>query len=178
MALFMHGGFAPDTWYHLDASEELPTDGQILMSLDDWHRRAPLRSHAHATLSPATLSNVAFGVMLDPDDAVEEILPDLQHFALVAIAFPKFTDGRGYSQAGLIRGRHGFKGQLRAVGDVLFDQLQLMARCGFDAFEINDAATIRLLESGRRPDLHHFYQPGIGRERPVGTRPWTRQPEV
>jgi uncharacterized protein (DUF934 family) len=173
MALFINGRFAPDTWHRLDASEELPTDGQILMSLDDWHRRVPLHSHAHGAAS-----NVAFGVMLDPDDAVEEIVPDLHHFGLVAIDFPKFTDGRGYSQARLIRSRHGFKGQLRAVGDVLFDQLQLMARCGFDAFEINDAATIRLLESGRRPDLHHFYQPGVGRESQVGTRPWARQPEV
>lgn len=171
MALFVDGAFMPDPWRRLDASEELPTDGHILMSLDDWHRRAPLRSHTHAALS-----NVAFGLMFEPDDPVEEIAPDLPHLALVAIAFPKFTDGRGYSMAQLIRSRYGFRGQLRAVGDVLFDQLQLMARCGFDAFDITDAATIRLLESGRRPDVHQFYQPGTGREAPVGTRPWARRP--
>ncbi len=170
MALFMDGGFAPDPWRRLDETEELPSDGRVLMPLDDWRRRALFRSHAHVALS-----NVAFGLLLDPDDPIEEIAPDLQYLALVAIAFPKFTDGRGYSMARLIRTRFGFTGQLRAAGDVLFDQLQWMTRCGFDAFEINDAATIRLLESGRRPDFQHFYQPGAAREVPVGTRPWARR---
>jgi uncharacterized protein (DUF934 family) len=173
MALFTAGGFVPDTWRRLDAAEELPTSGQILMSLDDWHRRAPLRAH-----SPAGLSNVAFGLSLDPDDPIDEIVPDLAHIGLITLAFPKFTDGRAYSMAQLLRGRFGFKGQLRAVGDVLFDQLQLMARCGFDAFDITNAATIRLLEEGRRPDMHQFYQPGVGREAPAGTRPWARRPQA
>ncbi len=171
MALFKDGSFVPDPWHRLDAAEELPTSGQILMSLDDWHRRAPLRSH-----SDAALSNVAFGLILEPDDPLEEIVPDLPHLALIAVAFPKFTDGRAYSMARLIRGRFGFTGELRAVGDVLFDQLQLMARCGFNAFEISDAATLRLLASGRRPDVHQFYQPGAGPEAPAGTRPWARRP--
>jgi phosphoadenosine phosphosulfate reductase len=171
MVLFVDGAFTPDPWRRLDAAQELPTSGQILMALDDWHRRAPLRAHV-----PATLSNVAFGLMLEPDDLVGEIAADLPHLGLVTIAFPKFTDGRGYSMAQLIRTRYGFKGQLRAVGDVLFDQLQLMARSGFNAFEITDAATIRLLEAGRRPDIHEFYQPGAEREAPGGTRPWTRRP--
>lgn len=171
MALFMAGSFVPDPWRRLDAGEDLPTSGQIIMSLDDWHRRAPLRAHSHAALS-----NVAFGLALEPDDSLEEIKQDLPHLALIAIAFPKFTDGRGYSLAQLLRGRLGFKGQLRATGDVLFDQLQFMARCGFDAFEITDLPTLRLLESGRRPDLHHFYQPAAGPEAPAGTRPWARRP--
>lgn len=171
MALFIDNRFVPDPWRRLDASEELPATGQILMSPADWHRRAPLRAH-----TPPVLSNVAFGLMLEPDDPIEDIAPDLQHIALVTILFPKFTDGRGYSMARLIRGRFGFSGELRAVGDVLFDQLQLMARCGFNAFEIEDATTIRLLASDRRPDFHHFYQPGEGREVPVGTRPWARRP--
>lgn len=169
MALFMDDAFVSDPWRRLNSCEELPSDGQILMSPADWHRRAPLRSSA-------ALSNVAFGLTLEPDDPIEDIAPDLQHISLVAITFPKFTDGRGYSMAQLIRGRFGFTGQLRATGDVLFDQLQLMARCGFNAFEITDAVTIALLTSGRRPDFHHFYQPGAGHEVPVGTRPWARRP--
>ena len=88
MPLFMDDSFVPDPWRRLDACEELPADGQILMSPADWHRRAPLQA-------PVPLSNVAFGLMLEPDDPIEEIAPDLQHIALVAIAFPKFTDGRG-----------------------------------------------------------------------------------
>ena len=65
---------------------------------------------------------------------------------------------------------------MRAVGDVLFDQMQLMVRCGFDSFEIVDPATLRLLKSGRRvATVDRFYQPGLEREVPVGTRPWARR---
>ncbi|MGO9134634.1 MAG: DUF934 domain-containing protein [Methylovirgula sp.] len=170
MPLFLDGNFVPDPWRRLEATEELPTSGHILMSLDEWHRRTPLRGHGHQA------SNVAYGLTLEPDDSIEDIGPDLQHLALIAISFPKFTDGRAYSQARLIRGRLGFTGRLRATGDVLFDQLQLMTRCGFDSFDIADPATIKLLESGRRPDMHEFYQPGLGREVPAGTRPWQRRP--
>ncbi|HEY5225664.1 MAG TPA: DUF934 domain-containing protein [Methylovirgula sp.] len=169
MALFIGDAFAQDPWHRLYATDELPTSGNILMSIDDWQRRAPLRPHLPGR------SNVSFGLMLEPDDSVEDIAPDLPHLGLIALSVPKFTDGRAYSMARLIRGRFGFKGQLRAVGDVLFDQLQLLARCGFDAFDITDATTIRLLESGRRPDLQRFYQPGIGPEVPAGTRPWARR---
>lgn len=169
MALFINDAFAQDPWRRLDPADELPTSGHILMTIGDWQLRAPLRPHLPGR------SNVAFGLILEPDDAVDDIAPDLPHLRLIALSVPKFTDGRAYSMARLIRGRFGFKGQLRAVGDVLFDQLQLMARCGFDAFEITDATTMRLLESGRRPDLQRFYQPGIGTEVPAGTRPWARQ---
>jgi uncharacterized protein (DUF934 family) len=170
MALFIGGTFTQDSWRHVEPAEELPTSGQILMSVDDWLRRAPLRPHL-----PAGRSNIAFGLALEPDDSVEDIVPDLPHLGLVVLSIPKFTDGRAYSMARLIRGRFGFKGQLRATGDVLFDQLQLMTRCGFDAFEITDTATIRLLKSGRGPDMHLFYQPGVDPEAPAGARPWTRQ---
>ncbi len=70
---------------------------------------------------------------------------------------------------------HRFTGELRATDDVLFDELQLMMRCGFDAFDITDAATIKLLQEGRHAPFTHFYQPGKGREIPAGTRPWARR---
>lgn len=170
MALFTAGGFVADPWRRLDAEEELPATGHVIMSLDDWHRRAPLRAHGHAH------SNIAFGLILDPDDQLTEIAPDLPHIATIAIGFPKFTDGRGYSLAQLLRSRYGFKGELRATGDVLFDQLQLMARSGFDAFEITDPATLKLLEQGRRPIVHQFYEPAAAPEAKGDTRPWTRRP--
>ena len=78
-------------------------------------------------------------------------------------AFPKYTDGRGYSTARILRDRYKFAGELRAVGDILFDQIQLYRRCGFDTLEINDPVTIKLLEAGRKPVMTHFYQPGEGR---------------
>lgn len=74
------------------------------------------------------------GVLIQPGDAVEALAYDLQRLALVALAFPKFRDGRAYSSAMLLRTRMAFKGEVRAVGDVLIDQAREMVRCGFDAF--------------------------------------------
>lgn len=74
------------------------------------------------------------GVWLAPDEAAATLKDDLHRFELIAIDFPKFTDGRGYSIAYNLRKRLGWTGELRAIGDVLRDQLFQMARCGFDAY--------------------------------------------
>ena len=105
-------------------------------------------------------SNIPLGLLIEPGQDIGTIAPDLARFALIAIAFPKFTDGRGYSLAHQLRSNFGFAGELRATGDILFDQLQLLARCGFDSFEIKDVATLRLLEAGRRPSITDFLPAG------------------
>ena len=66
---------------------------------------------------------------------VVEMVADLPRLELVALEFPKFSDGRALSQARLLRERYGYRGEIRAMGDVLRDQLFFMTRCGFDAFE-------------------------------------------
>ncbi|MFI8382636.1 DUF934 domain-containing protein [Pseudomonas sp. NPDC079086] len=76
------------------------------------------------------------GVCLAPDDEVESLQAYLPIVPLIAIDFPSFRDGRGYSQAYLLRTRLGWQGELRAVGDVLRDQLSHMRQCGFDAFAV------------------------------------------
>jgi uncharacterized protein (DUF934 family) len=76
------------------------------------------------------------GVWLDADEEAEEIGDDVANFQVIALNFPAFTDGRNYSNARLLRDRYGFKGELRAIGDVLRDQLFYLHRCGFDAFAI------------------------------------------
>lgn len=76
------------------------------------------------------------GVLLGPDDAPESVQPFLSQLALVAVHFPAFTDGRGYSLGRLIRMRYAFAGELRAVGDILRDQLYFLKQCGFNAFEL------------------------------------------
>lgn len=78
------------------------------------------------------------GVLLGPGDDPAAIAGDLDALQLVAVAFPAFTDGRGYSIARLLRERHGWRGELRAVGEVLRDQLFYMSRCGFDSFALAD----------------------------------------
>lgn len=74
------------------------------------------------------------GVWLASDERAEELKDDLAHFAVIAVDFPKFSDGRGYSTAFNLRERLGYTGELRAIGDVLRDQLFYLSRVGFDAF--------------------------------------------
>lgn len=75
----------------------------------------------------------ATAVRLEPDEDARLLIPHLERLALVEVAFPKFRDGRGYSSARILR-EAGYKGELRAQGDVLVDQLREMRRCGFDSF--------------------------------------------
>jgi phosphoadenosine phosphosulfate reductase len=99
----------------------------------------------------------------------------LGRFASIAVSFPAFTDGRGYSTARLLRERFGFKGELRAVGDVLQDQIPHMQRCGFDALVVTHEPTRRALLENHLPEMALFYQPVGLREVPLGTRPFLRR---
>ena len=95
--------------------------------------------------SPAILEPLAFAdwqqrpawpaVSLANTDPVEDLAPHVGRLRLIVLNFPKFSDGRAYSQARLLRGRLGYTGELRATGGVLQDQLPFMLRCGFDSFE-------------------------------------------
>jgi uncharacterized protein (DUF934 family) len=103
------------------------------------------------------------GVLWPNDRRVAELVPHLGRLALVALVFPTFKDGRAFSQARLIRERHGFHGELRATGQVLRDQFLFMLRAGFDAFEVTkDADAAAFAEAAHRYSV--FYQPtGDGR---------------
>ncbi|KAB2968712.1 DUF934 domain-containing protein [Zoogloea sp.] len=146
--LIRDGLITEDLWQLLPESGEgdaapLPAEGRILLPLPRWleERRNGLRA--------------ACGVWLQPDEDPLRLLPDLPTLPVIALRFPVFTDGRAYSQARLLRQRHGFAGELRAIGDVLPDQLSAMARCGFDAFVLradqSPAAALAALSGGPRP---------------------------
>lgn len=77
-------------------------------------------------------------VYLEPDADIESLDQDLPSFPLIAIQFPAFTDGRGYSLARLLKERYQYQGELRAIGDVLIDQLHYMKRCGFDTYLLKE----------------------------------------
>jgi uncharacterized protein (DUF934 family) len=117
------------------------------------------------------------GVVWPNDRPVAELAPHLDRLALVALMFPSFRDGRAYSQARLLRERHRFRGELRATGQVLRDQLLFLCRAGFDAFEMTkEADAAAFAEAVGRYSV--FYQP-VG-ERHVGTlgeRQSGRKPE-
>ena len=115
------------------------------------------------------------GLLVSPGDRVEAAGDDLHRFASIAINFPAFTDGRGYSSARLVVERYGYQGEVRAVGDVLADQIPLMRRCGIAAFVVIHEATRKALEAGSLATVNLFYQPVGVTEVPVGTRPFLRR---
>ncbi len=105
------------------------------------------------------------GVWLESDEQAEDLEPFLAELAIIAIDFPVFSDGRGYSNARILRERLGYDGELRAVGDVLRDQLFLMRRCGFDSFALRsdrDAAqAVSALADFRHAYQHATIDPGV-----------------
>ncbi|TWI53175.1 uncharacterized protein (DUF934 family) [Pseudomonas duriflava] len=118
-----------DNWHLLPketAFEDVPNSDSVIVPANLW------LEHGHAL----TLRDGGLGVWLDSDEEPESIADALEHFQVIAINFPAFTDGRGFSYARLLRERFGYKGELRAIGDVLQDQLFFMQRCGFDAYAI------------------------------------------
>ena len=90
--------------------------------------------HPAVTVDAFLDQSNAAAVRIEPGDDARELLPHLGRLSLVEVNFPAFGDGRGYSSARILR-EAGYEGELRAVGDVLLDQLAYMRRCGFDAFE-------------------------------------------
>lgn len=121
-----------DDWHVLEITEGqapvVPATGKWIVPLEVWkQQRAQLITRGQA-----------LGVWLEPADDPALLAQDVDALALIAVNFPKFTDGRGYSTARLLRERHGFKGELRAVGDIFHDQLFLLARCGFDALLLRE----------------------------------------
>ena len=125
MPLIKNKKIVIDDWQHVADDETLPAKGKAIVSLARWQNE----KSALADL------NISIGICLKSDDSAESVAEDLMHFDLVALEFPNFKDGRPYSTARLLRERYGYTGELRAVGDVLRDQLQFMMRCGFNAFQ-------------------------------------------
>jgi uncharacterized protein (DUF934 family) len=114
-----------DPWQSIGDDEVLP-EAPVIVTLTRWQRdREQLLAH-----------DQGIGVRLTNDTDPQEIAADLDYFQVIALEFPIFRDGRAYSQARLLRERYGYRGELRAVGDVLRDQLFFMYRSGFDAFEL------------------------------------------
>jgi len=129
MALIKNGELVESSFVDVSGASEIPAAGSVIVSLEQW------QAQRAALLARGT----PLGIRLHSDQSPELVAADLEHFALVALEFPKFRDGRAYSYARLVRERYGFKGELRAVGDVLLEQLFFMLRTGFDAFELTSA---------------------------------------
>jgi len=153
MPLVKQGRITTDPFVHVLDGAELPDDGAILIAA------ARFLEDPEAVLKRAGKVGVIWPNSRDLDDLV----PYLDRLAAVALVFPSFRDGRAYSQARLLRERHGYDGELRATGQVLRDQFVFMLRAGFDAFEVKkDADADAFAETVKRYLV--FYQPtGDGR---------------
>ena len=106
-------------------------------------------------------------VSLANTDPVEDLAPHVGRLRLIVLHFPKFSDGRAYSQARLLRGRLGYTGELRATGNVLQDQALFMLRCGFDSFDSEQAGFGEALAKARSL-FSVVYQPAEADRTPAG----------
>lgn len=136
--------------------EATPAAGPVILSL------ARFQAEGDALLGAGR----SVGVRIQPDEAVEDLAYDLPRLALVALVFPRYADGRAYTSARLLRQRLGFRGEVRAVGDVLRMQAGFMVRCGFDSFVPADGSTPEQWAhaAGR---FRHVYQRGADARAPV-----------
>jgi uncharacterized protein (DUF934 family) len=134
MAILIKGRrFAADNWQRLERGADgalpaIPAQAPVIVPLALWlERRAELRERSGP-----------LGVWLDSHEEPEAIAADVGRFDVIAVNFPQYQDGRGFSIARLLRERFGYKGELRAFGHITRDHLYYMAGCGFDAFELRD----------------------------------------
>jgi uncharacterized protein (DUF934 family) len=167
MPLVKHGRIATDIFVHVPDGAELPGDGAVLVSA------ARFLEDPEALLKRSGKLGVTWPNNRDVDDLV----PYLERLAVIALVFPSFRDGRAYSQARLLRERHGYDGELRATGQVLRDQFVFMLRAGFDAFEVKkESDADAFAETVKRYSV--FYQPtGDGRVTALNRRMQLRHSE-
>jgi uncharacterized protein (DUF934 family) len=153
MALISDGKFVEDDWRRLSDEEDLPRAGKIIVSqirLDE--------------ALAASVPGVQLGVLVANNVEPAALAPYFSRLALIAIAFPAFTDGRGFSLARLLR-RAGYAGELRASGRVVADQIVHARQCGFDTIEIPHDLAVRQDEAQWTRALATYsetYQQGYG----------------
>jgi uncharacterized protein (DUF934 family) len=147
-----------DDWRLLNDNATVPDEGDVIVSLERWTKE-------HTMLARRQGRN---GVVVRSEESPESI-PERDSLPLIAIDFPKFSDGRGYSHARLLRERYGYQGEIRAVGNVLRDQLFYMLRCGIDSFALQSGKDIE----GALEAFDEFsvtYQAAADEQRPLYRR--------
>ena len=161
MPLIKDGAEAKDTWTFIEDGN-VPSSGCVTVPL------AKLIEDS----DPLLARNQQIGVRLSPADDPHDLTPFLDRISLIEIDFPKYTDGRGYSHAQLLRRRLGYEGELRAVGHVLRDQILYMNRSGFDAYQTTRADLPNVVQALN--EYSAFYQPAADGHASVFTRRHTK----
>ena len=145
--LIKSGAYAQDSFAPAADDAALP-DGAVLVSL------ARFQKEREALLA----RNAPIGVRLQSHENPELLGADVSHFSLIALEFPKFRDGRAFSWARMLRTRLGFTGEIRAIGDFLYDQVNYQHRVGFDAWEVPDHFTLEMFNRALT-EMTNVYQP-------------------
>jgi uncharacterized protein (DUF934 family) len=132
MALLQHGALQPNNWRFVGDDAAIPAEEPVTVGLKRWQAEAEtLRGR-----------NAPIGVRLKNDEQALSLGDDIHRLSLIEIEFPKFTDGRAFSQARILRDKLGYKGELRGIGTILRDQYLYMTRCGIDSVELPDGKPI------------------------------------
>lgn len=160
MALIRNGKLVDDIYLDARTLDPVPVDQPVIVSLSQWQA---YRDTLLAGKQP-------LGIRLQSDQPPALLAADLGHFAIIALEFPKFRDGRAYTHARMLRERLGFSGELRAVGDVLQEQLNYMQRCGFDTFEISVADPLAAWQAIENDHTVWYQATGDGRPRALDLR--------
>ncbi|MFC5584901.1 DUF934 domain-containing protein [Nitratireductor kimnyeongensis] len=147
---------------------------EALAPADDEHVILPLAAYLELKENTREGATEQIGVELQPGEALDLLLPHLERLPLVALSFPAFADGRSYSKAELLRTRHGYRGEIRATGDVLIDQVAHMFRVGFSTLEIVNPFTISQLEAGKEAGIPLYYQPAAKAAAAPASYAWRR----
>jgi len=148
MALIKNQQLADDPFVFVDDDAALPAAGAVIVGLALWQ----------SSRDELLQRSEPIGLLLKSDQPPELIGDGLEQLTVIALEFPVFRDGRAYSYARLLREKYDFRGELRAVGDVLLEQLHFMVRTGFDAFEIQSDDPLADFEVAAA-DFSVWYQP-------------------
>lgn len=155
--IIKNNGVVQDDWQVWRDTESLPDQGKVIVPLALWQaEKAKLQA----------LGDV--GVFLASDESPKLLGDDIALLPLIAVDFPKFADGRGFSYGRELREQHGFKGELRAIGDFMRDQLFFLKRCGFDAFALENTELEDAIAS--LADFDEVYQASIDQPTPLFRR--------
>jgi uncharacterized protein (DUF934 family) len=165
MAIFRGHGFMEDEWTLAPDDAPLPAGGAVVS-----------KARFIAERDALTARNTPLGLNLRSGETLDGLEDDLERFALIVLDIPKYTDGRSYSTARLLRERYKYPGELRASGDVLRDQIMFLHRVGFDSFDVTHEGTIAALQDGKIKLVHKHYQAAAreDEEAAPGRRPWLR----
>jgi uncharacterized protein (DUF934 family) len=160
--LINNGVLEENTWQTINEPSDVAAlpEGKVLLPL----------SFVDANINELNIDKENLGVIIKPTESAEDVAPLLEKVSVIALEFQNFMDGRGFSQARIIREELGFEGELRASGQFIRDQLLYLKRCGFNAFAFGDESVDIEAAANSLNDFTEFYQASVDEPKPLFQR--------